>query len=142
MNASDLRWRLGRNTWDNYFKFTIERNPWDKAVSAYFFATRHKNNQLSFDEWIQRYFNGSSMAIYSIKGQVAVDCVLRYENLEKDLYSTLGALGVNTLPEIPRTKCGFRPRNVNLREIHTKFTRDYVAKVCAPEIEYFGYTFD
>jgi hypothetical protein len=35
-----VRKQLGQDLWDDYFKFTIIRNPWDLVVSQYHWATR------------------------------------------------------------------------------------------------------
>jgi len=35
-----VRKRVGRTSWDTYFKFSIVRNPWDLVVSQYHWATR------------------------------------------------------------------------------------------------------
>ena len=35
-----VRKKLGPEMWDDYFKFTITRNPWDLVVSQYHWATR------------------------------------------------------------------------------------------------------
>ncbi len=35
-----IRKQLGRELWDDYFKFAITRNPWDLVVSQYHWATR------------------------------------------------------------------------------------------------------
>ena len=42
MSAIEIRRRVGRKIWNNYFKFTIERNPYDKVISFMFFANRFK----------------------------------------------------------------------------------------------------
>src|SRR5687768_13795108 len=36
MRAGELRYRLPKDQWTSYFKFCIERNPYDKAVSLYY----------------------------------------------------------------------------------------------------------
>ena len=40
-----VRERLGREIWDDYFKFAITRNPWDLVVSQYHWATRRDEGQ-------------------------------------------------------------------------------------------------
>ncbi len=48
-----VRRKLGRDLWDEYFKFSIVRNPWDLVVSQYHWATRS-------DDW--RIYKGSVRA--------------------------------------------------------------------------------
>lgn len=141
MPATDVCWRVGQKKWGQYFKFTVERNPWDKTVSAYFFAQRHPENAIPFEEWLPKNLTQSNMAFYTMGGKVAVDHVLRFENLQADLDATLTKLGVENPPKLPHSKSTFRPKKAHYRDVHTEFTRDYVARICQPEIEYFGYTF-
>lgn len=35
MPAAEVRNRLGASTWENYFKFCVIRNPFDKVVSTF-----------------------------------------------------------------------------------------------------------
>jgi hypothetical protein len=142
MPATDVKWRLGREKWDAYFKFTVERNPWDKAVSAFFFAQRHPEERIAFEDWLPRNLTRSNFNFYTIGGKMAMDHVLRYESLAEDFRTTLHRLGLEDPPELPFAKTGFRPKNTHYTEVHTPFTRDYVARVCAPEIKYFGYRFE
>lgn len=142
MTAREVKSRLSRNVWDSYFKFTIVRNPWDYAVSKFFFAQRHKNERIPFEEWIQIKVLSDGMDFYTINGQIAVDHFLRYESLETDLKECMLKLGVSEVPQLPRAKGGFRPKGTDYREVHTDFTRDYVSKVFKPMIDYFGYSYD
>jgi hypothetical protein len=36
MGAADIRRFVPQEVWRNYYKFCVERNPWDKVVSSYF----------------------------------------------------------------------------------------------------------
>jgi hypothetical protein len=141
MPATDVRWRLGRSLWDRYFKFSIERNPWDKAVSQYFWQRRHLPDDLSFEAWLPGAITASSLSFLRIDGRLAMDRVLRYENLAEEFDALMRELGVDDPPALPRAKVGLRPERASYRDVHTPFTRDYVARVCAPEIEAFGYEY-
>ena len=141
MPATDVRWRLGRKTWDSYYKFSVERNPWDKAVSEYFWKKRHFTRDLSFEEWLPGAYPHSRLHWLTIDGRLSMDRVLRYENLESDFASLMRDLEVPDAPELPRAKGTIRPNRTNYRNMHTPLTRDYIARVCAPEIEAFGYQF-
>jgi hypothetical protein len=142
MLATDVRWRLGKNTWDQYFKFTIERNPWDKVVSDYFWAQRHPENQIPFEQWIKEdRWSGSHFHFYTIGGKVAMDRILRYETLASDFKALLEHLGVENPVELPQAKAGFRKNNVHYRDVHTAYTRARVMEEFRREIGHFGYEF-
>ncbi len=36
ISAEEIKKKVGKDIWNNYFKFTIIRNPWDVVVSSYF----------------------------------------------------------------------------------------------------------
>ena len=40
MPASAVRRIVGTDVWESYFKFAIERNPWDAVVSLYYWRNR------------------------------------------------------------------------------------------------------
>ena len=141
MPATDVRWRVGRELWDGYFKFSVERNPWDKAVSEYFWKKRHFTEDVSFEEWLPGAYPSSRISWLTIDGKLSMDRVLRYEDLANDFAALMQDLGVQETPQLPRAKGGTRPNRTDYRDMHTPFTRDYIARVCAPEIEAFGYRF-
>ena len=90
MTASAVRARVNSSIWSNYFKFSFERNPWDKAISFYYYSTHNQEKRISLLEYLtyakKDYI--SNFGIYSFNDQsLAVDHVAFYENLENELES-------------------------------------------------------
>ena len=60
MSARQIKHQLGDNVWDEYFKFSIVRNPYDKVVSWFHFRNpkaqglEEKNMLELFNEWPRR----------------------------------------------------------------------------------------
>jgi hypothetical protein len=142
MIAADIRSRVGSRIWNDYKKFTIERNPWDKVVSDYFWARRHPENQIPFETWVREgRWTGSHFHFYTINGEIAVDQFLRYESLAEDFDKLLRGFGLSHPPSLPVAKTGFRTKKAHYRDVHTDYTREATAKEFSREIEYFGYHF-
>ena len=81
---------------------------------------------------------------YSIGESVAVDKVLFYESLGKDLSELAGALGVNPeLMSLPkkRAKSGFRTDDRDYETVLSEKDRKLIEDICAKEIREFGYEF-
>jgi len=144
MPATRARDILGSDLWDSYFTFTIERDPWDKAVSRYFW---HKHvarvDPPPFSQWLQKCpeYLLSSFDLYSDGAEVIVDRVLRFESLQADLARVWTQLGV-AAPELPRAKASHRPRGLDWRSMFTDADVDRVREVCQREISAFGYSFE
>jgi len=82
--------------WKSYFKFTIERNPWDKVVSQYCWKlNKHNRDNLGFfknphcpvegfNEWVtsnqQELNNLCEWEKYTENSKLVVDEVIRYED--------------------------------------------------------------
>jgi hypothetical protein len=107
--AALIRARVGRKVWDSYFKFCFERDPWDKTVSWYFYATRRDENRPEFDEWGETATLPSDWDRYTLNGRVAVDFVGRYERMEAELAHALRQVGITDVPSLPRAKGQLRP---------------------------------
>jgi hypothetical protein len=119
MPAWLARAKLGEETWNGYFKFCFERNPWDKVVSLYWWYMRENGwferqggrppslNQFMDD---RRGRESSDWHLYAIDDEIAVDAVGRYESLEDDLRSILERIGVDAEIDLPRAKSSYRKR--------------------------------
>ena len=144
--AARARRLLPRATWDGYFKFCVERNPWDKVVSWYYFLHRTEP-RIPFSEFVQS-GQGTSVGgahgfdMYSQHGLIQVDHVCRYEALPAEMEALRQRLGLPGPLELPRVKAEYRPAAAaDYRTHYGARERDLVAKAFAREIAWFGYEF-
>jgi hypothetical protein len=154
MPAAEIQKRVPRNVWNSYFKFCVERNPWDKVLSHYHMhAAREaelarrslgEGGSLSLDEYLARgrfpinYFRYTDHP----GKKIIVDRILRYENLAVELgevFSQLavpfeGALGV-------AAKSEYRTDRRPYQQVFNDAQRRIVEKAFAREITLHGYSF-
>ena len=134
---------VGREVWESYFKFTIERNPWDKVISAYYWRHRAVPEPWEpISEWLQRRdAHVRGFEIYSLGGRVAVDRVLRYETLDDDLASVVSDLGLPGPVVLPHAKGSVRGSRQSHREMLDEADRRMIAVEYAVEVALMGYEF-
>lgn len=139
-SATEVRAIVGDNVWADYLTFCVERNPWEKVVSLYFH--RYKTApRPPLDDFV---FGGEMVdaynhPLYTVDGQLAVDHVARYEQLEQDLRDLLGTIGIDDLPPLARAKSQFRVDHRPARDILSAGQRDRIGQVFAAEVNRFGY---
>lgn len=153
MPVRELRSKLGEDIWQNYFKFCSIRNPWDKAVSRFYWETRRvKYEGMLFTE-VQRLFNlfvrrhlkilWDDKLMYIDDGQPCMNFYVRYEHLHKDLETVCNHLDIPWQPErLGQFKGGIRVHNNPYQDYYTdQFVIDTVVRHSKFEIDNFGYTF-
>lgn len=151
--AEEVRAFVGEGVWNTYFKVTIERNPWDRAVSRYWWQQYHlkRRGRTPFADvgeclaylarershWLTNWGH------YAIEDTIAVDRVMFYETLEQDLAQLQRDLDIDGNLSLParRAKAGYRPKGLHYREILGEKERSLIDALCAREIETFGYRF-
>jgi hypothetical protein len=146
IKAREVKDRIPREIWDSYFKFTVERNPWDKALSQYHFVRqRYKkyDENISFEKYLEVADLPYNYTKYTdLEGKIIVDRVLRYENLNEELADVFGMLGVPFEGTLGATeKSHYRQDRRPYREVYTPACRDAVGKLFSREIELLGYEF-
>jgi len=145
MPAVEIRNRVPANVWNNYFKFCVERNPWDKLLSHYHMHAAREAGSLTLDEYLARGRFPINYFRYTDRSgtKIIVDRVLRYENLVAELgevFSQLqipfdGTLGIGAKSEYRKDR---RP----YQEVFNDERRKIVEKAFAKEIELHGYRFE
>lgn len=147
---AQVRDAFGEEVVRSYFKFTIERNPWDRQVSLY--CQRRGRRELSATESFRRdmesplyrglhYTRLDNWGIYTLNDRVAVDFVIRYEDLENGIREVLRAIGLAGSFTLPRKRSEWRVEKGSYREFYSDRVRDLVGRWYRREIEEFGYRF-
>jgi hypothetical protein len=144
MPASLVQKRIAGRLWKSYFKFCVERNPWDKVLSHYHMHAAREGGSLSLDEYLARgrfpfnYFRYTNRS----GAKVIVDRVLRYEKLLGELGEVFALLGVpfdGTLGV--EAKSEYRTDRTPYHLIFNDEQRRIVENAFAKEIELHGYRF-
>lgn len=152
MPASDIARELPE-LWNKSFKFTVERHPYEKAISRAWwnlgrkgglrrldvFGLTHKRAfKKEIDDVIERqtYLN---FPLYSVNGQVLVDEIWPYEQMWDRLGSLGALLGMPVPPSIPRAKGGYRKDRRPARVILTPAQRDRIYTDARLEFDLLGF---
>jgi hypothetical protein len=144
--AYRARRRLPRRVWDEYYTFCFERNPWDRMISQYFWATREE--EMTFDEFLAAPLRHTNHPLYMDRRRerVIVDHVARYEDLNDELGIILerlgipfeGDLGIRAKANVRKDRAPYQEffQGENERHIET------IRRMCSKEIDLLGYTFE
>jgi hypothetical protein len=147
MPAHKVRRCVPSAVWRGYRKISVERNPWDREISFYFWRMRDRDRAdwPGFERFVLAQTEASRLhnfEVYSLRGRIVAETMLRYEYLEEDFAALVRSLGVEQIPELPHAKSAYRPPEMrDYRTHYTPATRDAVARLYAREIEAFGYEF-
>jgi hypothetical protein len=145
MSAREVIQAMGRDLWDRYFKFSIERNPWDRFVSYYFYATHSIRPRPSIAEFVRggapRVLKEQGWGLYTINGRVVVDRLCRFESLPEELERVRMDIGLPEPLLLPHAKGGFRTDPRSYRELLGETERRIIARTFNDEIELLGYAY-
>jgi len=154
--ALSIKQMMG-DEYDNYFKFTFMRNPWDWIVSNYAFnrglarpyiigtqypissKVPHWAKDMSFFDWLVWWidtFNPSqSMMFTGTKGELLVDVIFRFESLPSDFFKLKKRLGLwMWWPRLPHLKSS--NRNSDYKSYYDDESLEIVQEHFALDIEF------
>lgn len=144
MSAAEVKALAGDKVWQEYFKFCVERNPWDRMVSLYHWNFREKSAP-PFSRFVRsrqyRVLKNGGVRIYTIDGRFAVDQVCRFEDLTNELDEVRQRIGLPETLELPRAKGNHRIDKRHYREVFNPQDQARVARLFRNEILMFNYQF-
>lgn len=150
--ARHIREEVGAGIFDRYFKFSMVRNPWDKAVSQYSYMKRRPDLReyigLSEGDCFKKYlerigqkkhvqWESQYKFITDEHGELMVDFVGRYEDYQAVVSALLKHLGFAEMA-IPRTNAADR---AEYQQYYDGESIETVAELYARDIELFNYTY-
>ena len=146
MKARDIRRRIGRRTFNEFFKFCVVRDPYSWLVSQSGFDRNRyhegQDNVLALNDLRERirekllrrdFLSRSNHAYYTIGRRLAVDRLVRFEHLQEDLAAVLEQLNIDARVDVPRLKENPQPWSTS--EIFTPELDALVRERCAPMFE-------
>lgn len=145
-HAVEIRKCILPHVWSGYYKFCIERNPWDKALSWYYWD---KPKDISLSEYILNDTMGCphgqaihlpDWPMYTDNDQVIVDKILRFEDLPAELSRLEQRLDMPQL-DMPRVKGDTRPKGIHYRDVLGLAEKDKIATGFHKIIELMGYEY-
>jgi hypothetical protein len=149
MPAKVIRDKLGEEIWNSYFKFCVIRNPYDRAISSFYFRCnevkkKHYSDQHPkiFESWLKENRLGGTARHFSIDGEMCLDYLIRYEHLHEDLEVVCRKLDIPWDPsELPKYKSKSRPAKATAARLYNAVTKAIVEERLQEELELLDYEF-
>lgn len=153
--ATSMRDELGHDAWAERFTFAVVRNPFERAVSIYYYRVRTDQGRMgdrhiNVNAWIQKvwvdedpaYRDGSPILFapafdwVSEAGHLIVSKIARLESLSDDWVDIAKTLGV--APALHLTNWNMHPP---YRELLSAEARAILEGAFQSDLEHFGYEF-
>ena len=143
MPAKLIRSRISPQIWKTYYKFTVERNPWDKTLSHYRMENVRAGGALSLEQYFQKNIFPSDFFRYADdQGRLLVDHIIRYEELGQQLGELFGRLGIPFERGLDRYERRLSCTDSKpYREVFSGPQKDAIAKAFEKEITLLRYEF-
>lgn len=134
---------------DQYFKFCIIRNPWDRILSLYFHRIQLISRTIdlqekTFNSWIRRVFLDEKTKRYwvnqvdyiSIDGKLVMDHMIRFENLQFEWTDICKKLNIQK--ELPHE---YKTDHKQSHIYYNKKSKEIIHEMFIRDIEMLDYRF-
>ncbi len=144
--------------WNDYFKFSFVRNPWDRMVSmnkfGSFYGVNLSNGSIDLSNYLKKYpeievdprskskndnFNPIKNCVYLNILNVDLDFIGRFENIDEDFEFVYESIGEVPPPLVNDKR--HQSKHKHYTEYYDEETKQIVAEKYAKDIERFGYKF-
>lgn len=138
---------IGNEIFDSYHKITAIRNPWDMAVSRFYFRRQligsEVNENTTFKEYLRITPKNDldNSRVYRINEKSVVDSYVRFENLLEDWKGLLNKLNLDYI-DLPKAKTGIRKDKEHYSLLYDDDDIEIIRNLCTWEINEFGYEFE
>jgi hypothetical protein len=154
ITSDDLNKMMGLDAqkWNDYKKFCVVRNPYERLVSGWNFLNKIARRNISFEEFIFTPENSVSDYEYchtfmpqyqqmiDMDNNYRIDHLLKFENLEQDFRSSLEMMGFRKEDIIHNTK---KINSFHHDDFSSYITSqdilDRVNEICAEDLQHFHY---
>jgi len=148
--AREIRKKIGRERYDKLFKFAFVRNPWDWQVSMYNYMLRKTThfqhdlikNMSGFEEYIEWRVTQNKFLqkdfVTDENGDVIVDFIGRFENLESDFKKVCNHININVqLPHLNKSQTERK-----YTSFYNEKCKNLIYKHFKEDIDFFCYSFE
>jgi hypothetical protein len=97
MPAFQIRHKIDPQIWRSYFKFCVERNPWDKTLSFYHMENHRRQSGVTLDNFLAEKKFPLNYPWYTEPdnpNKIIVDRIIHYEQLIPELAGVFQDLGI------------------------------------------------
>lgn len=139
-DAHDAKEIAGDAFWARAFKFTIERHPYEKAVSLAYYRAGPRGDFVQALEEVLDIGGFRNFEFYTFDGKLAVDFVIRHEHMAEDIPHVEQQVGgLPILSRLPRANSHQRKDRRPATEILRAVQKQRIQDTCREESELFGY---
>ena len=137
--------KFNKKDFDNFYKFAVIRNPWDRMVSRFFYSKKISNKFKNFtlEEFIDFDLRFNSHVLHQFefctkdKKNFCLDKLIRFENINKDFKNISEKIFKDGNDLKHMNMSGHR----NYREYYNDILKDKIYKNFKKDIEFFKYEF-
>lgn len=145
VSAAEIRATQKACVWRDYFKFCVERNPWDKTLSYFYMQKVRSGNVLTLEDYFNSQDFCNDYGLYTDpnnSSQIIVDRVLHYEALSQELTGVLSQLGIPFNGDLGvRAKSEYRTDRRPYASVLTPEQARLIEQKFQTEIQLFDYKF-
>jgi len=128
LRGKDLKEKYAKDIFDDYFKFSFVRNPYDRLVSEYFYQTKITTiNKPHFKNWFFNYFKKidtdhklTQTEFLYIDGVLITDFIGKVENFNDDFNKLLNILDIKSNKSITHDRVKSNRQNIKTFDLLDK----------------------